>query len=274
MPEGHTIHRLARKHREALVGQPVTTASPQGRFAAGAERLNGRILQGVDAHGKHLFYRWGEGRTLHVHLGLFGKFRLYRSAPPPPPSPNTRLVMTGNDATVYLAGPTICELIDPPGEELIRSRLGPDPLRNGSPSEKVARFTDNLSRRRIPIGAALLDQRVIAGVGNIYRAEALFLTGIDPRVPANALSGEAAERLWQMSADLLRQGEKAGRIITVDPRDVGARRRRDLDRHQRLYVYKRNGEPCRRCGTVISTTEMSNRSIWWCSSCQPAGAGR
>jgi DNA-formamidopyrimidine glycosylase len=273
MPEGHTVHRLARLHREALAGQAIATTSPQGRFSTGARRLDGKELEDVDAHGKHLFYRWSGGETLHVHLGLFGKFRLHRTQSPPAPTPNTRLAMAGDEVTVYLAGPTVCELVDPAEEEVIRRRLGPDPLRAGSGAVKLAQFTANLSRRRIPIGAALLDQRVVAGLGNIYRAEALFRTGIDPKLPADQLSADAAALLWSESTTLLRQGRRDGRIITVDPADVDARRRSDLDRTERLYVYKRHGEPCRRCGTLISMTEMSNRGIWWCGSCQPKGAG-
>lgn len=273
MPEGHTIHRHARRQRQALAGQRIATGSPQGRFSEGAQRLNGRTLETVDAHGKHLFYRWEGAETLHVHLGLFGKFRLYRTDPPPP-SENTRLTLRGNDTTIYLAGPTICELIDPAGEEAIRSRLGPDPLRNGKRAAKRERFLTNLERRRIPIGAALLDQRVVAGIGNVYRAEVLFRTGIDPHVPSNELTPESAGELWDESTTLLRAGLKAGRIITVDPADVGAQRRSDLDRDERLYVYGRHGDACRRCGTPIATTEMANRSIWWCPACQPPGAGR
>lgn len=269
MPEGHTIHRHARRHRAALAGQKIATDSPQGRFAEGARRLDGRVLETVDAQGKHLFYRWEGGETLHIHLGLFGKFKVHRQNPPPPPTPNTRLAMKSSDATVYLAGPTICELISPYEEDSIRSRLGPDPLANGSDSKKLEAFAANLARRRIPVGAALLDQKIIAGIGNVYRAEALFLTGIDPRTPANALGEEEVSRLWTMSADLLKAGERAGRIITVDPADVGARRTSDLSRHERLYVYKRQGEPCRRCGTPITMTDMANRKTWWCPSCQP-----
>ncbi|NNF88930.1 MAG: Fpg/Nei family DNA glycosylase [Acidimicrobiia bacterium] len=273
MPEGHTIHRHARTQRGAIGGQLIRAASPQGRFAHGAKRLDGRVLEDIDAHGKHLFYRWEGGDTLHVHLGLFGKFKLHRAPSPPPPSENTRLTMSSVTATVYLAGPTICELIDPHQEEALRARLGPDPLRNGSRRAKLAAFQANLARRRIPIGAALLDQRVIAGIGNVYRAEVLFRAGIDPHLPAAALAPQAAERLWSESSRQLKQGEKAGRIITVDLGDVGARRRTDLARGERLYAYGRTGEPCRRCGTPISATEMANRTIWWCSSCQPAGAG-
>jgi DNA-formamidopyrimidine glycosylase len=268
MPEGHTIHRAARRHRDALGGQPITTGSPQGRFAAGAARLDGRVLETVDAYGKHLFYRWQGDVTLHVHLGLFGKFRLHRADPPPPPSENTRLTMQGGDTTLYLAGPTICELINPEEEEAIRQRLGPDPLGNGGRANRLSRFGSNLERRRVPIGAALLDQKVIAGIGNVYRAEALFLTGISPALPARELGAGTIERLWNTSVDLLQRGERAGRIITVDPADVGAKRRQDLRREQRLYVYGRHGEECRRCGTVISMGEMANRRIWWCDTCQ------
>ena len=129
MPEGHTVHRLARQHRKALAGQTIITTSPQGRFSTGAKRLNGQELKRVDAHGKHLFYRWAGGEILHIHLGLFGKFRLHNTKPAPAPTPNTRLTMTGDEATVYLAGPTVCELVDPPEEESIRRRLGPAPSR-------------------------------------------------------------------------------------------------------------------------------------------------
>ncbi len=272
MPEGHSIHRHARTQRAALAGQVIETGSPQGRFALGAKRLNGRRLLTVDAHGKHLFYRWEGDEVLHVHLGLFGKFRLYTSDPAPP-SENTRLTMQGDQATVHLTGPTICELVDPIEADAIRHRLGPDPLGNGPRGRNLVEFATNLSRRRVPIGAALLDQRVISGIGNIYRAEALFRTGIDPHVSAGRLTQEAIEKLWAECASLLKRGEKAGRIITVDLADVGARRRSDLRREERLYVYKRQGEPCRRCGTPVAATEMANRTLWWCPTCQPSGFG-
>ena len=273
MPEGHTIHRHARRQREALVGQRIALTSPQGRFAAGAQRLNGRRLETIDAHGKHLFYQWDSGDVLHVHLGLFGKFKVHRSDPPPPPTENTRLTMRAGQANVYLAGPTICEVISPDEEQAVRSRLGPDPLRNGSPAKGIEQFAANLARRTIPVGAVLLDQTAIAGIGNVYRAEALFLTGIEPRIPAKSLSSESVAQLWRTSSKLLKQGERAGRIITVDPAEVGARRRRDLSREERLYVYGRHGEPCRRCSSPIALAEMANRRIWWCPRCQPDGAG-
>lgn len=274
MPEGHIIHRYARSHREALGGQLVRAWSPQGRFAAGAAALDGRRLKSVDAHGKHLFYRWDGGKTLHVHLGLFGRFRVHRSQAPPP-SDATRLALSTDDVAVYLSGPTLCEIVDPDAEEAVRARLGPDPLvrgkHNGVPPAEA--FIANLSRRTIAAGAALLEQRVIAGLGNIYRAEALFLEGIDPHLPAKEINPDRARDLWGTSVELLRRGVRSGRIITVDPTDVGARRRSDLARTEQLYVYKRRGAPCRRCGTPVMRTEMANRMLWWCPSCQPAGAG-
>jgi DNA-formamidopyrimidine glycosylase len=266
MPEGHTIHRHARRHRQLLAGRTLRVSSPQDRFAAGAALLDGRRLEAVDAHGKHLFYRWEGGESLHVHLGLFGKFRTHR-ADPPPPTEGTRLAMAGDGVVVYLAGPTICEFIDPMAEDALRARLGPDPLANG---REPGAFVEALSRRRIPIGAALLDQKVVAGIGNVYRAELLFLAGIDPARPANQLTAEEATGLWSLAVDELRAGVRSGRIVTVVPAEVGARRRSEIPRDRRLYVYKRTGEPCRRCRTPVAIREMAARSIWSCPRCQPA----
>ena len=109
VPEGHTIHRAARRHAELLAGQQVHAESPQGRFADGAAALDGHQLVRVDAHGKHLFYRFDDDLLLHVHLGLFGRFNVY-TADPPEPRGALRLRMQAGDATVDLRGPTACEL--------------------------------------------------------------------------------------------------------------------------------------------------------------------
>ena len=266
MPEGHTIHRLARLHRRALRGRTVRVTSPQGRFAGGAALLDGRISTGVDAYGKHLFYRWSDGPTLHVHLGLYGKFRGYGEAAPLPTA-GTRLAMATDDATLHLAGPTACELLDPGEERRLRERLGPDPLgRRPDP----AAFLANLARRTLPIGAALLDQRVVAGIGNVYRSELLFLCRIHPDRPARSLTDTEASRLWAATVAQLRAGERAGRIVTVDPADVGRVRAWALPADQRVYVYKRAGLPCRRCGTTVVSWELAARTISACPTCQPA----
>ncbi len=264
MPEGHVIHRYARQHRTHFGGRPVRAWSPQGRFADGAARIDGSVLDDVEAHGKHLFYRFDGSDSLYVHLGLIGRFRLYKKDPPDP-TPGTRLALEGPAATMYLAGPMACRLVDPAEEAEIRQRLGPDPLLTDDGADDVKAA---LRRRRIPIGAALLDQTILAGVGNVYRSELLFLCGIDPRTPANELTDAQVEDMWSHTVTELRRGERAGRISTVQPADVGARRRSDLRAGERLYVYKRHGEPCRRCRSPIQSVEMAGRNVWFCGVCQ------
>lgn len=263
MPEGHSIYRYASRHHDLLAGREVVATSPQGRFRGGAARITGRRLLDVTAHGKHLFYHWQRAETLHVHLGLYGRFRTFESDPPPP-TPGTRLTLSTDEVLIYLAGPTVCELITPSVEEAIRTRLGPDPLQAGTRGHTVAEFAANLSRRRIPIGAAVLDQSVVAGIGNIYRAEALFLTGIHPATPANEVPPDKIEELWATSVELLERGVAEGKIVTLPRAPVGRSEETD-----RVYVYKRDRFSCRRCGGQISTGEMANRSIWWCQACQP-----
>lgn len=261
MPEGHSIYRYARQHRDLLGGKQVEATSPQGRFRKGAQRISGRRLLDVATHGKHLFYRWHRAETLHVHLGLYGRFSSFTGTAPPP-TPATRLAMQADGVTVYLAGPSACELIAPTKEDEIRSRLGPDPLHAGRRGNNAAALAANLSRRTIPIGAAIIDQSVIAGLGNIYRAEVLFLAGLHPSVPANAVTPEKVQEIWDLSAKLLRKGVKEGKITTVPRR--GARR----DTAERVFVYQRERHACRKCGGPISMGESGNRTLWWCESCQ------
>lgn len=221
-------------------------------------------MNDIEALGKHLFYRWDNGEILHVHLGLFGKFKTF-GEDAPGPTRTTRLAMAGSRAAVYLTGPTICELIDPEREDALRARLGPDPLADPDAGEQ---FAANIARRRIPIGAALLDQGVVAGVGNVYRAEVLYKCGIDPHTPADRIGGRRAGALWSAIAQELRRGERSGRIVTVAPSDLGVRRRSDVPAAERFYVYKREGRPCRRCGAEIRFTRMASRTMWWCPACQ------
>lgn len=263
MPEGHTIHRYARHHRRLLRGQPVAASSPQGRFAAGAALLDGRVLRDVDPYGKHLFYRWDGGLTVHVHLGLYGGFRQFDGTAPPPTS-GTRLELRTGDTTLRLAGPTACDLIDPVEEAVIRARLGPDPLRRDADVEAV---WSALQRRTLPIGAALLDQRIVAGVGNVFRAEVLFLLGINPEMPARELSREQFDQLWKLLVSMLRAGVRAGKIITVDPAELGLRRQTRRVEDWR-YVYRRTDLPCRRCGTPIVAWTLTARTMYACPHCQ------
>lgn len=266
MPEGHVLHRAARLQGKRFTGQRVAAESPQGRFAEGAGAVDGRTVESIDARGKHLFYRFDNDLTVHIHLGLFGKFRL-QTPPFPDPSPNARLLLSTDDDRIHLAGPTTCELLDVDGIDDVLDKLGPDPIVD--PDDGADRFADALSRRTVPIGRALLDQKAIAGLGNVYRSELLFMLGLNPFIPARDVDRDTVDQLWKLSVEELRTGEKSGRIITVDPSEVDRRRRNDMKRGERLYAYKRQGEPCRRCGTPIASTDIDDRSIWWCPTCQP-----
>ncbi len=262
MPEGHTIHRLARDHTALLAGQALRVTSPQGRFAEGAARLDGQRLERVTAYGKHLFYEWAGGEVVHVHLGLFGRFFTH-TTPGPVPRETVRLRLTGRATTVDLVGATECELIDPAGVDAIIARLGPDPLR---PDGDPERAWPKLQRRASPVGLALMDQSVVAGVGNVYRAEALFVHRIHPLVPARAVTHEEWTAIWRTLTRWLRQGVEDQVIITVPPAEIGKPRRR-IAKGEALYVYKR--DHCRVCGTEVRRWDLGGRWAYACESCQP-----
>ena len=274
MPEGHTIHRLALDHTKELAGKRVRVASPQGRFE-GAELIDGARFAHAEAFGKHLFHHWDDGHVVHVHLGLFGRFfRFVRKVPPPRETTRMRLAAEGGP-TLDLVGPTACALIDREGLRALLARLGPDPLReDAEPSQAFAR----LQRRRGPVGAALMDQSVLAGVGNVYRAEVLFAHGIHPERPANSLGKAEFDALWSWLVLALRRGVRDKRIITADeaegggpgPRTGGgppARgKRRWLSRAERLNIYK--ASRCPRCKGPVRRWELSGRWAYACEKCQ------
>ena len=182
MPEGHTIHRIARDHTRDFAGQKLRLSSPQGRFSAEAAELNGCKLLKVEAYGKHLFYHWSRQRLVHVHLGLYGKFRTHR-LPPPEPRGAVRWRALGKEKAFDLNGPNCCELISTEKLQSILARLGPDPLRKDADMGQVVQ---RIQGSRSAIGTLLLNQAVIAGVGNVYRAEALHKLGIHPERPGNS----------------------------------------------------------------------------------------
>ncbi len=261
MPEGHTIHRLARDHGKWFAGQQMGVASPQGRFAAEAKRLDGKTLQDVTAHGKHLFYHWSPRQIIHVHLGLYGKFRVHKN-PAPEPRGAVRLRMIGQQRAFDLNGPNRCELIGKGKLLEIRSRLGEDPLREHACPETV---WQRIERSRAPLGTLLLNQTVIAGVGNVYRAEILFLLGIHPERPGNELQRDDFDDLWQLTVDLLNIGVRYNRIITVDAKRIGKPASR-LNSGERLNIYKKT--KCPRCNRRVRTWELANRKMYACEKCQ------
>lgn len=262
MPEGHTLHRLARDQRRDLVGHPVGASSPQGRFAEGAARLDGATWVDTEAWGKHLFHHVDTGDVLHVHLGLIGRF-VRRRTPPPEPVGQVRLRLVGPERTWDLSGPMVCSVVTPEHVEHVVAKLGPDPLRADADPD---RFVAALGRRRVPVAAALLDQTVVAGLGNVYRAELLFLAGVHPATPANELDEGTARRLWDLAVEQLRLGVRRNRIITIDPDELDVPATR-LKRGDATYVYHR--DTCRRCGTPLEVSEIGGRRCWSCPAEQP-----
>ena len=262
MPEGHTIHRLARDHAAWFVGERVRVASPQGRFHAAAQLLDGTVLEATDAHGKHLFHRYEGERYVHVHLGLFGRFFVHDN-PPPEPRETTRYRLIAGAHTTDLVGATACELLTPDEVAAIRQRLGPDPIRDDADPERA---WTALQRRSVGIGRALMDQKVLAGVGNVYRAEVLFVHGVHPELPARQLERDRFDAMWATLVTWLRRGVQERRIITVDPAEVGRPRSR-MRREDATYVYKRDS--CRRCATPVRRYDLAGRWVYVCESCQP-----
>jgi endonuclease-8 len=270
MPEGHTLHRLARSHQKMFGKAPVAVSSPQGRFEASARLLDGRELRRAEAHGKHLFHRYGPDLVVHVHLGLYGAFT-EGLVPAEPPRGQVRMRLVGATHFTDLRGPTACELITDAEAAAVRARLGADPLRrDGDPDKAWTR----LSRSRTPLAVLLMNQEILAGVGNVYRAELLFRHGVDPMLPGRELSRQQWDAMWADLVVLMRDGLRRGRIDTVrpehDPKVTGRAPR--VDRHGgEVYVYRRHGQPCLVCGTPVRITELAARNLYWCPSCQAAG---
>jgi endonuclease VIII len=262
MPEGHTIHRIAIDHSKILRGKHVAVSSPQGRFGADAALVDGVRLKRLEAYGKHLFYHWANGLMGHVHLGLFGRFRVYRGAGPND-TPTVRMRLAVPRATIDLIGPTDCAIGTPEDRDRIVQRLGPDPLRADADPDKAY---EAIVRRVAPIGQLLLDQKVISGLGNVYRAEALFLNRINPMRPGNRITRADFDRLWATIEHMLERGVAEDRIVTLDldlfDIPTGITRRGDT-----TYVYHR--DLCLRCGSPIRTVELGGRACYYCPVDQP-----
>ncbi len=269
MPEGHTIHRLARQHQRLFGAREVAASSPQGRFAEGARLIDAHVLTRAEAIGKHLLHHYRGAPALHIHLGLYGKFTTGEGTPPEPVGA-LRLRLSTADAWTDLRGPTACELIEPEEIRALVARLGPDPLRRDA---DPLRAWLRLTRSRAPIGALLMDQQVIAGIGNVYRAELLFRHRVDPLLAGRELRADVWTQMWGDLVTLMRAGVRSGRIVTVRAEDR-PRARGVLSRSEANYVYRRAGLPCRVCGTEIRTEVLVGRNLFWCPFCQAPGSGR
>lgn len=271
MPEGYTLHRLARRQQRFFGGRRVRVTSPQGRFANEAALLDGLVFRRAEAWGKHLIHRYtanpggpvDAGRMVHVHLGIYGAFS-EEPVPMGAPTGQVRMRVEGSDIATDLRGPAACELYSPADLDRLVARLGPDPLRGDAEPDKAWRA---VSRSRRAVGALLMDQKVLAGVGNVYRAEVLFRAGIDPHRPGTEVTRAEFDDLWADLLVLMPIGVRRGKMHVIRPEDDHGAPSYAADR-PRTYVYRRAGEPCRVCGTPVVSEEMEARNLFWCPACQ------
>jgi endonuclease VIII len=252
MPEGDTIHRAARRIGEALVGREIVaieTPNPRHARDRWPERLAGRAVRSVDARGKHLLVRFEGGLALHSHLRMTGMWGIYRRGQRWRRSPQRAwlVLRTPEHAVVQFDGPVL-ELMTE-GRTRFDQRfagLGPDVLADDFDERRyLTRLREDDPTR--PFGDALLDQRNVAGLGNIWRSEACFLAGVDPRRPLGGVASDEALAAVQAVRPLM--------LASAPPR---------------RFVYERSGRPCRRCGQAVRSRGMGddNRTTYWCPGCQ------
>ena len=323
MPEGHSVHRIARQFQLHFVGLPAALSSPQGRFAAGAAELDGHVMVDAKAVGKQMFLEFDHGLFLRVHLGMYGAWDFagditadattasangrmghtnqrgtildsagedsLRSigAPrrtrlrmaeqeklepdlevfPPEPVGQVRVRILTESAVADLRGPTACEVLRPDQVAIVLGKLGPDALVDHA-AEAEERFTASIRKRSTPIGLLLMDQGVVSGIGNVYRAELLFRARLNPHTPGKLVQEETVRGLWRDWTKLLTIGVQTGQMLTMDGLDEEAYRKALASRDDRHWVYHRTGLPCRVCGTNILMEPAAGRKLYWCPSCQ------
>jgi endonuclease VIII len=293
MPEGNEIHRWAERHTAAFAGRPVRVDGPQGRFTD-ADLLDGRKLVKVMAVGKHLGYDFGKDRILHIHLGLQGDFT-EGSGPLPEVKGALRLRMWNDGAVkrpaapgvskrhgwyseddgtghiapekvawVELRGPMDCTVYTQEMWEKLLTRLGPDPLNGDGPEKMIAR----VAKSKKTIGELLMDQEVVAGVGNIFRAELLYRAKQNPFTPGKEVEENTLRSIWKDAGVLMKAGMVDRRIVTTRPADRPHGAETPVLKEEAHYVYRRNGKPCWVCETKILTKVMAGRNLFWCPVCQ------
>lgn len=331
MPEGHSVHRIARQFDRNFVGKVMRASSPQGRFAEGAAVLDGREAVSVKAVGKQMFLEAEGDLWLRVHLGLYGAWdfageilldptiasangRMGQTnqrgtdvdgvildeagenslssigAPrrtrvhvrmseqtkgledegsqwPPPIVGQVRLRLMTDITAADLRGPTACVLQTPDEMLATVAKLGPDPL-VGDPAENEERFVQAVRKKSTPIALLLMDQSVVSGIGNVYRAEMLYRARLNPHTPGKAVPEEVVRELWHDWTRLLAIGVETGQMMTMDDLSPADYRAAMANRDDRHWVYHRAGLPCRVCGTEIVLEELGARKLYWCPRCQ------
>ncbi len=265
MPEGHTVHRTAKIFQKTFAGQQLKVWSPQGRFAAESALLDNRVLVRAYAIGKQMFLKFDRDLTVRIHLGIYGKWRFEAKPDGVAPEPVGQVRVRFETQTNYadLRGPTACEILTDEQVKALRSKAGPDPLNPDQSGAECERFVQMVLRSKTAIGLLLMNQDVLSGIGNVYRAELLFRAGLDPHRPGNSISREQVEAIWRDSVKLLTVGVAKGIMIT---RDEFLTKRPTVD--QRYFVYKREGQPCRVCGVNVAIELMATRKLYWCPGCQ------
>jgi endonuclease-8 len=264
MPEGDTIWRAARALEAALAGRTVTrVASRDLRLAAVAEQLAivGRTVAGVESRGKHLLVLFEGGAALHTHLGMHGRWSV--GAPPPPGGASVSVVLEAGGVAAVCRGAAVAELLSARGlaRQPALARLGPDVLAGGFDAASVRARLRACGGRTI--GEALVDQAVLAGIGNVYKSEVLFICRVSPFDPVSALGDDVLDRLLGAARRLMQRN--------LGP---GARRTTSALAPVALHVYRRGGRPCRACGTpVVRVVQgLHARSTYFCPRCQPRAA--
>jgi formamidopyrimidine-DNA glycosylase len=290
MPEGHSVHRIARQFARHFMGVPVAVSSPQGRFAGGAAQLDGHAIVAARAVGKQMFLEFDHGLFLRVHLGLYGAWdfagdvsvggageaslasigapRLTRlrmseqesvgaelESFPPDPVGQVRVRLLTPTVVGDLRGPTACEVLTAEQVQAAIAKLGPDPLVDDA-AEGEERFVTTVRKKGVPIALLLMDQAVVSGIGNVYRAELLFRARQNPFTPGREMREGVVRALWRDWVHLLGIGYETGLMYTMDDEDGGG-----VPEH---WVYKRTGEPCLVCGTEIAMQELGGRKLYWC----------
>ena len=304
MPEGHSVHRIARQFALHFVGKKIAASSPQGRFAAGAAELDGHVMTSAKAVGKQMFLEFDNGLWLRIHLGMYGAWdfagdftadaagaedsrgedsvmsmgapriaRLRMSEQeklepdatvfPPDPVGAVRVRLLTADTVADLRGPTACEVLTPDQVKADIAKLGPDPLIDSGKAAED-RFVASVRKSGTPIGLLLMDQSVVSGIGNVYRAELLFRARLDPHKPGKDVPEETVRALWKDWSKLLKIGVKTGRMMTMDGLSKAKYAAALANREDRHWVYHRTGEPCRICGTPIVMEMAAGRKLYFC----------
>ena len=259
MPEGDTVWRTAKHLDQTLSGRVLTRTDFRVPAHATLD-LSGREVVGTVSRGQHILTRIGDDHTLHTHLKMEGSWHLYRPTTPwRRPVHEARVVLHTADwhAVGFALG--ITEVIRRDEEPDAVGHLGPDLLGPDWDQEEALRRL--LAQPERPIGEALLDQRNLAGVGNMYKAELCFLAGVHPETPTGAVP------------DLRRMVRRAKQVLEVNKERVQQATTGDLRKGKTLWVYVRERQPCRRCGTRIQQADHGGRASFWCPRCQPTPQG-